>query len=103
MRGGARKLGPSDIDSRGRAARLLPGAALGAACALLPALFVWGFTVDDALIPVRYARHFAEGHGYRFDVGGPSTDGVTPLPWAFLLAPLARSGAPLDVLFRAKL
>jgi len=39
--------------------------------------------------------------GYRFNVGGPVTDGVTPLPWAFLLAPFARAPA-LDVLVRAK-
>jgi hypothetical protein len=63
---------------------------------------MWGFTVDDALIPVRYARHLAAGEGYRFDVPGPVTDGVTPLPWAFVLAPIAR-GEALDVLARAKL
>ena len=63
--------------------------ALGAACALVPALAMWGFTVDDALIPIRYAHHLAHGVGYRFDAQGPSTDGVTPLPWSFVLAPLA--------------
>jgi hypothetical protein len=84
---------------QGRAA--LVGAALGVAAALVPALFMWGFTVDDALIPVRYARHLMAGEGYRFNVGGPVTDGVTPLPWAPLLAPLAR-GEALDVLARAK-
>jgi hypothetical protein len=73
----------------------------GAACALLPSLAMWGFTVDDALIPVRYARHLAAGSGYRFDAAGPSTDGVTPLPWSFLLAPLA-SGSALITLWRAK-
>ena len=63
---------------------------------------MWGFTIDDALISIRYARHLASGAGYRFNASGPSTDGVTPLPWAFVLAPLARGDA-LDVLFRAKL
>ncbi|WP_394826724.1 hypothetical protein [Pendulispora albinea] len=75
----------------------------GLLSALLPCLFMWGFTVDDALISVRYARHLAAGLGYRFNDGGAVTDGVTPLPWAFVLAPLA--GAPasaLDVLMRAK-
>jgi hypothetical protein len=62
---------------------------------------MWGFTVDDALIPVRYARHLAAGDGWRFNLGGPATDGVTPLPWPLLLAPLARAPA-LDVLMRAK-
>jgi hypothetical protein len=65
------------------------------------ALWLWAFTVDDALISIRYARHLALGAGYRFNLGGPSTDGVTPLPWPLLLSPLAR-GAPFVVLGRAK-
>ncbi len=83
--------------------RLLPAwSALGAAVALVPALWMWGFTVDDALIAVRYARHLAQGYGWRFNALGPSTDGVTPLPWPVLLAPFARTGA-LAVLLRARL
>jgi hypothetical protein len=76
--------------------------ALGAVAALLPGLWMWGFTVDDALIAVRYARHLAQGVGWRFDVAGPWTDGVTPLPWPVLLACFARS-SPLVVLGRARL
>ncbi len=75
--------------------------ALGIGAALGLALWMNGFAIDDALISVRYARHLAEGMGYRFNVDGPSTDGVTPLPWPFLLAPLARAPA-LVVLARAK-
>jgi hypothetical protein len=90
--------------------RLLPGifrggrapwCVLGALIALVPALWMWGFTVDDALISVRYARHLAAGIGWRFDAGGPSTDGVTPLPYPLILAPLAGADA-LVVLARAK-
>jgi hypothetical protein len=77
------------------------GAVLGLAAALLLAAWMWGFTVDDALISIRYARHVASGVGYRFNVDGPATDGVTPLPWAFLLAPFAHADA-LTVLERAK-
>lgn len=73
----------------------------GVAAALVPAAVMWGFTVDDALISVRYARHLASGQGYVFNAGGPTTDGVTPLPWPFVLAPFAR-GAPLDVLFASR-
>ena len=62
---------------------------------------MWGFTVDDALIPVRYAHNLATGAGYRFDAHGASTDGVTPLPWAVLLAPLS-GGDALVALVRAK-
>ena len=46
--------------------------------------------VDDALISARYAAHLWAGHGYRFNVAGPVTDGVTPLGWAVVLAPLSR-------------
>jgi hypothetical protein len=74
---------------------------LGAFAAGVPALWMWGFTVDDALISVRYARHLAAGIGWRFNAGGPCTDGVTPLPWPLLLTPFARADA-LTVLFRAK-
>ncbi|HEY1954963.1 MAG TPA: hypothetical protein VGH28_05110 [Polyangiaceae bacterium] len=72
-----------------------------AAVATLSALAMWGFTVDDALISIRYARHLAAGVGYRFNPAGPSTDGVTPLPWPFLIAPLARAPA-MTVLVRVK-
>lgn len=73
----------------------------GALAALLPSLWMWGFTVDDALISLRYAHHLAVGAGYRFDALGPSTDGVTPLPWAPLIAPLA-GGDLVVALERAK-
>lgn len=79
---------------------------LGAAAALVPGLAMWGFTVDDALIAVRYGESLASGHGWRFDPGGAPSDGVTPLPWAPILAVLARlptpAGDPLVVLDRAK-
>ncbi len=75
--------------------------ALGALAAVVPALRMRGFTVDDALISVRYARHLATGLGWRFDAAGPSTDGVTPLPWPVVLAPMAR-GSALAVLGQAQ-
>jgi hypothetical protein len=76
-------------------------AAAGALAALLPALALYGFTVDDALIPARYAAHLARGLGYRFNALGPITDGVTPLGFPYLLAPFARDG-PLAALTAAK-
>ncbi len=66
-------------------------------------LWMRGFEVDDALISIRYARHVAEGVGYRFNAHGPVTDGVTPLPWPYLVAPLARGVDPLEALDRVKL
>jgi hypothetical protein len=40
--------------------------------------------------------------GYRFNALGPVTDGVTPLGWAYLLAPFA-AGGPLKALLAAKI
>ena len=66
---------------------------IGASAALPLAVLLWSFMVDDALISARYAAHIAAGHGYRFNVGGAITDGVTPLGWAYLLAPLSGGDA----------
>jgi hypothetical protein len=78
------------------------GLAAGVAAALVPSALLFGFTVDDALIPARYAHHLATGKGYVFNPGGPVTDGVTPLGYAYLLAPFAGQGS-LAALHAAKL
>lgn len=62
---------------------------------------MWGFTVDDALIICRVAANIAGGLGYRFNKGGPVVDAVTPLGFAYLLAPAASHG-PLAALRFAK-
>ena len=77
-------------------------AVVGAGVALGPALALRGFTVDDALITGRYAAHLAAGAGYRFNLDGPVTDGVTPLGWAYALAPFA-AGGPLAALAAARM
>lgn len=64
----------------------------GLLIAALPVAALWRFTVDDALIAGRYAHHIATGLGHRFNPTGPVTDGVTPLPWPWLIAPFAASG-----------
>jgi hypothetical protein len=79
-----------------RATAIATVMAVAIACA-----WAWPFAIDDVFIEVRYARHLAEGAGYVWNAGGPSTDGVTPLPWALLLSPLA-DGSSLEVLFRAR-
>ncbi len=83
--------------------RLAPWAAMGAA--LGPALYLWGFTVDDALITARYASHLARGLGYRFNAEGPVSDGVTPLGFAYLTSLFAGQGrdSVLQAFFAAKL
>jgi hypothetical protein len=63
--------------------------------------WLWGFTVDDALVSCRVATHLAQGVGYRFNADGPVVDAVTPLGWAPLLSLFAKSG-PLAALQAAK-
>lgn len=76
--------------------------AAGALAALVPSILMWGFTVDDALISIRYANHLVHGAGYAFNAHGPATDGVTPLPWAFLIAPLSFGSDLVAILVRLK-
>lgn len=74
---------------------------VGVGAALPAALWLWGFTVDDALITVRVARHLAQGLGPRFNAHGPVTDAVTPLGYAQLLS-LGARGDALSTLCFAK-
>jgi hypothetical protein len=62
------------------------GFVLGVLAALPALTYLRGFTVDDALIPARYAANIAQGAGYRFNAQGPTSDGVTPLGFPYLLA-----------------
>ncbi|MET0792126.1 MAG: hypothetical protein ABW061_11445 [Polyangiaceae bacterium] len=62
------------------------GALLGIAAAVPACLWLWGFTVDDALITARVAAHYAQGLGPRFNAQGPITDAVTPLGYERVLA-----------------
>ena len=66
----------------------------GALAALVPSIAMWGFTVDDALISIRYAQNLVSGAGWRFDVHAAPSDGVTPLPWVPMLAARLRLAAP---------
>jgi hypothetical protein len=84
-----------------RAQRGLLASALALCVGLALMIALRGFTVDDALISARFAHHIATGHGARFNVSGPATDGVTPLLWPWLLAPFSSSG-PLSALLAAK-
>jgi hypothetical protein len=88
--------------SEWRIPRLARGAVLGVLAAVPALIALRGFTVDDALIPARYAAHLAHGLGYRFNARGPATDGVTPLGFAHLLAPFAGAG-PLAALHAARI
>ena len=74
---------------------------IGAAAVIAPMVWFWEFTVDDAWITGRVAHHIATGRGYRFNPDGPVVDAVTPLGWAFVLAPFASNG-PTAALVAAK-
>jgi hypothetical protein len=82
-------------------ARGLLGGFTGLLALAVAMTWLWGFTVDDALITSRVAFHLARGLGYRFNAAGPVVDAVTPLGFAYLLAPLSGSG-PLAALGAAK-
>lgn len=68
------------------------GAVLGVLAVLPAFLWLWGYTVDDALITARVAWRLAQGQGHRFNPSGPVVDAVTPLGFEVLLAPFAREG-----------
>lgn len=77
---------------------------IAAVCGVsVAALWAWGFTVDDALISVRYAHNWAHGAGWAFNPGAPASDGVTPLPWPAMLSPFARLWSGFALLAVAKL
>lgn len=78
------------------------GLVLGAVAAAASSAALWGFTVDDALITARVAHHVATGVGYRMNPGGPLVDAVTPLGFAHLLAPFART-APHGAFLAARI
>jgi hypothetical protein len=77
------------------------GALLATLAALPASAWLWGFTVDDALITARVAAHVARGIGYRFNPHGPIVDAVTPLGYAQLLSLLGH-GQVLAVFQAAK-
>src|SRR5262245_27808159 len=76
-----------------RPRRVWIGVVAAMLAAALPMLAVSDFTVDDAWVPVRYARSLAAGEGYRASAGATPSDGVTPLGFAHLLVPFAKLGA----------
>ncbi len=80
---------------------LVISCALGVLAALVPIVWEWGFSVDDALITGRVAANLAHGFGHRFNTHGPVVDAVTPLGFEYLLAPFAKQG-PLAAMYFAK-
>ena len=52
-----------------------------------------GFPLDDAWIHLQFARNLADGHGFSFNPGVPSSGSTAPL-WTLLLAGLIAVGIP---------
>ena len=69
-----------------RSRKRLGAFVLGILAALPASAWLWGFTVDDALITARVAANVARGVGSRFNPHGPLVDAVTPLGYAQLLS-----------------
>src|SRR4051794_30413974 len=68
---------------------LLLAVAIGTALILIPLLrgtSLLSFTADAAYITLRYADHFAAGHGPVWNLVGPRVDGYTSPLWMALIA-----------------
>lgn len=77
--------------------------ALGALGTSLPlALYLWGFSVDDAWIVARVARMGLTSGVLSFNPGGFRTDAVTPLGYAELVVLVTRLSGANDPLFAAR-
>ncbi len=92
---------PPLISAPQRSRNPIWGVLLGVAVAIPASAWLWGYTVDDALITARVAAHIGQGLGPRFNPHGPVTDAVTPLGYAQLLAPLGH-GDTLRAFLAAK-
>jgi len=75
-----------DHSRPGRSRNPLGAPLLGVLVALPASAWLWGYTVDDALITARVAAHLVQGFGPRFNAHGLAADAVTPLGYAQLLS-----------------
>ncbi len=84
-----------DCSSSSDSRRLLVAGTIVAAIAF--GVLCWlfrDFTIDDVYIFLRYARNIAEGHGMRYNPGGPPSEGFSSPLWTLILAGLTAIGAP---------
>jgi hypothetical protein len=92
---------PAAGSSSVRSKKWIGGALLGLLAAAPASAWLWGFTVDDALITARVAARLAHGLGPRFNAHGPVVDAVTPLGYAQFLSHFG-DGSVLHVFQAAK-
>jgi hypothetical protein len=50
---------------------------------------------DDTYITLRYAKHLADGHGLRYNVGGERVEGFTSFLWVVILAAVHHAGCDI--------
>lgn len=67
----------------------------------LPALRSAAPPAEDAAMLLRYAGHFAAGHGMVWNIGDPPCDGATDFLLALMVAGLAAAGVSLETAVRA--
>jgi len=61
----------------------------------------FNWVIDDAFISFRYAKHLAQGHGLRWNVGEtPPVEGYSNPLWVLALAPFEAIGWPSPVVSR---
>jgi arabinofuranosyltransferase len=75
-------------------ARCHPGAVLAMLACLGGCLIAGAFVTDDALITLRYARHFAQGLGVRWNPGQDPVEGYTNFSHVLLGAAALQLGLP---------
>jgi hypothetical protein len=90
-------------DSAGRAPTAGRAAAVFAPVLLAYLVLVhrFDFLCDDAFITFRYARHLAEGHGLRFNLGADPVEGYSNFLWVIWNALVVRLGADPEIGSRA--
>ncbi|MCC7538574.1 MAG: hypothetical protein IT379_20285, partial [Deltaproteobacteria bacterium] len=89
----------NDRHARAHVLRAIATASTAAICVSAHVATVWGFTIDDAYIVLRYADRIAAGRGWTMN-DGPWTDGITGPLFGVLLA--AARAAGVDGLVAAK-
>ncbi len=67
-----------------RAKHLVP--VLPVALLVVHAVYLWGYTTDDAGISFTYARNLVQGHGLVLNPGDPPVEAYSNPLWTFLLA-----------------
>jgi len=53
---------------------------------LAQAIWLFDFSIDDASVSFRYAKHLADGFGLRWNTAGPPVEGYSNFLWVLILA-----------------